>query len=160
LRIKNTEGKILKLSDSVYKNIATLGPVGYIPKAPGTAGTAAALLLLLLIKPSVPVFVLLMLAATVLGTIASDKAEKSLKDKDSSHIVIDEVAGYFFAMAFLPQTVGYLIAAFTLFRIFDILKPGPIRKLQYLSGGAGVMADDIAAGIAANVILQLWRILI
>jgi phosphatidylglycerophosphatase A len=150
----------LKLSDSACKNIATLGPVGYIPKAPGTAGTAAALLLLFLIKPSAPVFLLLILGATVLGVMVSDRAEKILKDKDSSHIVIDEAAGYLFAMAFLPQTVGYLIAAFILFRIFDILKPGPIKKLQYLSGGAGVMADDIAAGITANVILQLWRILI
>jgi phosphatidylglycerophosphatase A len=149
----------LKLSDSAYKNIATLGPVGYIPKAPGTAGTAAALLLLLLIKPSAPVFLLLILATTVLGYIASDKGEKVLNEKDSGHIVIDEVAGYLFAMAFLPQTAGYFVASFTLFRIFDILKPGPIKRLQHLSGGAGVMADDIAAGIVSNVILQLWRIL-
>ncbi len=134
--------------------------MGYIPKAPGTAGTATALLLLLLIKPPAIGFMLLILGATVLGAIASDRAERVLDEKDSGHIVIDEVAGYLFAMAFLPQTAGYFIASFTLFRIFDILKPGPIRKLQHLSGGVGVMADDIAAGIVSNVVLQIWRILI
>lgn len=149
----------MRLSDSAYKNIATLGPVGYMPKAPGTAGTAAALLLVLLMKPSATVFIMLILVVTVLGVMASERAEKILKEKDSSHIVIDEVAGYLLAMVFLPQTTGYFVASFTLFRIFDILKPGPIRKLQHLSGGAGVMADDIAAGIISNLILQLWKIL-
>jgi phosphatidylglycerophosphatase A len=150
----------LKLSQTVLKHIATLGPVGYLPVAPGTWGTAAALLIIVALKPSVAVFVVLLAVSAVLGTVASEEAEKVLKKKDSGHIVIDEVAGYFFAMAFLPQTAGYFIASFILFRFFDIIKPQPINRLQHLSGGVGVMADDIAAGILTNVLLQLWRILI
>ncbi len=150
----------MKLSQSVFKNIATLGPVGYLPVAPGTWGTAVALLIIVALKPSVAVFVVLLAASAVLGTVASGEAEKVLQKKDSGHIVIDEVSGYFFAMAFLPQTAVYFIASFILFRFFDIIKPQPINRLQYLSGGVGVMADDIAAGILTNVLLQLWRILI
>lgn len=150
----------MKVSSSVYKNVATLGPVGYVPGAPGTIGTLAALLLLLLLKPSAPVFAVLIVLTSAVGVVASGKAERILGKKDSSHIVIDEVAGYFFAMAFLPQTTVYFIASLVLFRVFDILKPPPIRQLQHLSGGLGVMADDIVAGILANVILQICRILI
>jgi phosphatidylglycerophosphatase A len=150
----------VKPSDSAYKYIATLGPVGFAPKAPGTAGTAAALLILVLLKPSAPLLVLLALGTVVLGTIASGKAEVALGQKDSGHIVIDEVAGYFISMIFIPQTLGYFAASFVLFRIFDILKPPPVRGLQHLHGGVGVMADDIAAGILANIVLQIWRILI
>lgn len=134
--------------------------MGYLPVAPGTWGTAAALLIIVALKPSVAVFIVLLAASAVLGTVASGEAEKVLKKKDPGNIVIDEVSGYFFAMAFLPQTAGYFIASFILFRVFDIIKPQPINRLQYLSGGVGVMADDIAAGILTNVLLQLWRILI
>jgi phosphatidylglycerophosphatase A len=154
------ERKVLKLSDSAYKNIATLGPVGFAPKAPGTVGTAAALVIVALLKPSLPLFLLLVIVSVVLGTVASGRAEKVLGQKDSGHIVIDEVAGYFISMIFLPQTVGYFAAAFVLFRIFDILKPPPINRLQHFHGGVGVMADDIAAGILANIVLQIWRFLI
>jgi phosphatidylglycerophosphatase A len=150
----------LKLSRAAWKQIATLGPVGYVPRAPGTAGTLAAMLFLLLAGPSAPFFALLLVVATAAGVVAAGEAEKALGAKDSGHIVIDEVAGYFFAMAFLPQTTGYFLASFALFRIFDIMKPPPIRQLQVLSGGAGVMADDVVAGVLANVVLQIWRTLI
>jgi phosphatidylglycerophosphatase A len=100
------------------------------------------------------------IVSVVLGTVASGRAEKVLGQKDSGHIVIDEVAGYFISMIFLPQTFGYFAAAFVLFRIFDILKPPPINRLQHFHGGVGVMADDIAAGILANIVLQIWRFLI
>lgn len=150
----------MKISRAAFKNIATLGPIGYVPKAPGTAGTLAAMLFLLLARPSAPFFAALLLVVTALGVVASGEAEKALRTKDSGHIVIDEVAGYFFAMAFLPQTTGYFLASFALFRIFDIMKPPPIRRLQFLPGGAGVMADDVVAGVFANVVLQIWRALI
>lgn len=149
----------MKVSKYIYKHIATLGPVGYIPRAPGTFGTLAALLFLLLVKPSGVAFAVLLILISVVGIVASEEAERILREKDSSHIVIDEVAGYFFSMAFLPQTTGYFAAAFVLFRFFDILKPRPLGRLQHISGGAGVMADDIAAGILSNIILQIWRIL-
>lgn len=143
----------------ILKNISTLGPVGFLPLAPGTWGTLAALIVIVLLKPSTPVYIAITILATVIGTVASNETEKFLNKKDSGHIVIDEFSGYFFAMAFLPLSAGYLFSSFILFRAFDILKPRPIRRLEGLGGGIGVMLDDIAAGVIANLILQLWRLL-
>ncbi len=144
---------------ALLKHVATLGPVGYVPWAPGTFGTLVAVLVVAALKPTAPFFAVLLVASTVLGLAASGPAEEALGRKDASHIVIDEFAGYFFAVAFLPLSMGYILASFVLFRVFDILKPPPISALQHLRGGAGVMADDIAAGIFANIILQAWRLL-
>ncbi len=95
-----------------------------------------------------------------LGTWSSDEAEKDL-GKDSGHIVIDEFCGYLVSILFLPHSIGYLIAAFVLFRIFDILKPPPIRQVEKaVSGGIGIMLDDLLAGLCANICLQAWRYLI
>ncbi|MCL2064316.1 MAG: phosphatidylglycerophosphatase A [Candidatus Cloacimonetes bacterium] len=73
--------------------------------------------------------------------------------KDAPEIVIDEIVGYLFAILFLPKTLMVAIYAFVLFRIFDIMKPLYIGKLQDLPHGWGVMMDDIIAGITANIIL-------
>lgn len=143
----------------IFRNIATLGFVGYLP-APGTWGTAAALLLVVLVRPSTPLYLAITLLAAVLGTVSAHEAERAMGSKDPGPIVIDEFAGYLFSMALLPQEAGYLLAAFILFRFFDILKPLWLRRLEVLGGGPGIMADDIAAGIVTNVLLQLWRLLI
>ena len=99
------------------------------------------------------VFTLLLFS---LGTWTSDEAEKVL-GKDSGHIVIDEFCGYLIAVLFVPKTIGYLFAAFVLFRLFDIFKPPPIRNIEKaVHGGAGIMLDDVAAGIMANACIQVW----
>jgi phosphatidylglycerophosphatase A len=144
----------------LFKYIATLGFIGYIPFAPGTAGTAAGFLLVLLLNPddvSLPIVAVLVF---FLGMLTSHQAEKQL-GKDSSHIVIDELCGYLISVLFIPSSIGYFIAAFILFRIFDIVKPPPIRKIEkVVPGGAGIMLDDVLAGLYANVCLQLWRYLV
>lgn len=145
--------------DRLLVHLATLGPVGYAPKAPGTLGTLVAVAALALIRPSGPLYIALLAGSIVLAVAASSSAERAFEQKDSQKIVIDEFAGYLTAMAFVPISAGYLAASFILFRIFDILKPPPVRNLQFLRGGAGVVADDIAAGIMANVVLQAWRLL-
>lgn len=144
----------------VLRNIATLGFVGYLPVAPGTWGTGAALLLVALLRPSTPLYLAITLLAAALGTVAAHEAEKATGGKDPGHIVIDEFAGYMFSMALLPQSAGYMLSAFILFRVFDILKPLGLRRLEALGGGPGIMADDVAAGILTNAVLQLWRLLI
>ncbi len=73
---------------------------------------------------------------------------------DPSEVVIDELAGQWFALIALPHTIGYGIAAFVLFRIFDIFKPPPIKQLERLPGGWGVMLDDVAAGVMTCTILN------
>ena len=123
--------------------------LGFIPKAPGTFGTALGLFLAVL----APDNIYLVLGLIVLGIWASQEAEKVFAEHDSPKIVIDEVAGYLIAA--YSRHGYYLIAAFILFRILDILKPPPIRQLQKLPGGLGVMADDLAAGLATNLIIGL-----
>lgn len=140
----------------IFKYIATLGFIGYLPYAPGTFGSAAALLLVMLIRPSDLNILIVLPTLFFLGIITSHNTEKLL-GKDSGHIVIDELCGYLISVIFVPKTFGHLLAAFILFRAFDILKPPPIRKVEEMvPGGAGIMLDDVMAGIYANVCLQVW----
>lgn len=139
------------------KHIATLGFIGYSPVAPGTLGSAAGFLVVLLLRPGHAALLILSVFTFLIGWYASHQAEKLL-GKDSGHIVIDEVCGYFVSVLFIPTSTAYLIAALVLFRVFDILKPPPVRNIERaVPGGAGVMIDDVAAGVCANVCLQLWR---
>lgn len=136
--------------------IATVGYAGYFPIAPGTFGSAVCLLAVLLLQPSDRMLVIALLLLLAVGTVAAHEAEKML-GHDSGHIVIDEFCGYLVSVAFLPRSAGYLLAAFVLFRIFDVWKPPPVRHAEaHVPGGAGVMLDDVLAGIYANICLQAW----
>lgn len=140
--------------------LATLGFIGYLPAAPGTFGSFAAMVFFLLLKPSLPLHITILIVVVAVGTVASHRAEKILNEKDSRHIVIDECAGYAVSLLCLPPTVAYALSAFLLFRFFDILKPPPIRWIERtIPGGAGVMADDVLAGIYTNIFLQVWILL-
>ncbi|MDI6744480.1 MAG: phosphatidylglycerophosphatase A [Thermodesulfovibrionales bacterium] len=142
------------------KQIATLGFIGYLPFAPGTLGTLAALIFMLILKPPLSLHIGLTVFFMIAGIVSSDKAEKLFGQKDSRHIVIDEFAGYMASLLFLPLSWGYIIAAFVLFRFFDILKPPPLRRLEgVFNGGFGMMADDIGAAAYTNLVLQLWKLL-
>ena len=136
--------------------IATLGVTGFLPYAPGTFGTLLSFLLIILFKPGDTVLLVILAPLFMLGITASNQAEKIL-GKDSGHIVIDEFCGYLVSVLFIPKSIGYLLAAFILFRIFDIFKPPPIRRIEeVVPGGAGVMLDDALAGIYTNACLQIW----
>jgi phosphatidylglycerophosphatase A len=143
--------------NAILKYIATVGFAGFSPVAPGTAGTLVALIIVALLNLPPVLYVFMTLAVTGVGIIAAERVEEILQKKDPGCIVIDEVAGYFVAVAFLPHTMGYLIAAFFLFRFFDIVKPPPANTFQRLRGGVGVMADDIVAGLYTNLLLQVWK---
>ena len=146
----------MQLLKNIQKSAATLGPIGFIPYAPGTFGTAVAFLLVLLLKPGDMVLFMVLLPSILLGTLACDSAEKIL-GKDSGQIVLDEFCGYLLSVIFLPRNAFILFAAFILFRLFDVIKPPPIKRLEELvPGGAGVMADDIMAALYTNICLQVW----
>lgn len=136
--------------------LSTLFGIGYFPKAPGTAGTLFAVFVYLAL-PDNWQYTLFAIVVIFIGSLISvffiSKAEESL-GHDNGKIVLDELWGYFVAVLFLPKTLVIIIAAFILFRIFDILKPEPVNVLQKLPKGWGVMADDIMAGIYANIVLQ------
>lgn len=136
--------------------IATLGPVGLLPYAPGTYGTLVAFLLVVLTKPDDFILFIVFLLSVLIGLPASDKAEKVL-GADSGKIIIDEFSGYLLAVLLVPKENLVLLAAFVLFRLFDVIKPPPIRRIErVLSGGTGVMADDLMAAVYVNICLQVW----
>jgi phosphatidylglycerophosphatase A len=100
-------------------------------------------------------------AVTAAGTWAAGRAEQVLGRHDDSRITIDEVAGMLTALLFLPARLEVAAAAFALFRVLDIAKPWPVRSAEGLPGGLGVMADDLVAGVGANLVGQLlWRLLL
>lgn len=128
-----------------------------MPIAPGTWGTLATAIVVYLLRLPMPLHLLLLAVVTFVGIYASEYVESFLKQKDPGCIVIDEAAGYLVATAFVPPTIGYAIAAFFLFRLFDITKPPPANEMQEIKGGIGVMADDLVAGLYANIVIQIWR---
>jgi phosphatidylglycerophosphatase A len=144
------------ISKSIILFIAQGAYTGRIPFAPGTMGTLLAVGLYQLTQGISPAnYALLCVALCGVGIWAAQEAEKILGCTDCSSIVIDEIAGYFIAMAWVPAGWGFVIAGFFLFRFFDILKPWPLNDLQKLHGGLGVMMDDIGAGIYTNIVLQI-----
>lgn len=137
-------------------HIATIGPVGRIPFAPGTFGTLACLLLLGLLEPSPAMHSAIIAVSLLIGIPAASAAEAFLGEKDSSRIVIDEFAGYAVATLGLSLSAPVLFSSFLFFRAFDIFKPLGIRRMERLfHGGAGVMADDILAGLYANISVRI-----
>jgi phosphatidylglycerophosphatase A len=102
---------------------------------------------------------MLLFCLTLAGVWAATRVEKLSGRKDASIVVIDEVAGQLITLAFIPFLFSsywvFLLAGFLLFRVFDIWKPYPIRRLEALESGLGVMADDVLAGIYAGVVMLL-----
>jgi phosphatidylglycerophosphatase A len=96
---------------------------------------------------------------TLVGIWAGSRVERVLGRKDPGVIVIDEVAGMFLSMILLPRTIPVLVTAFLLFRLFDVWKPFPARESQALTGGVGVMVDDLIAGLYALVLIMGARAL-
>jgi phosphatidylglycerophosphatase A len=137
--------------------IATVFGIGRVPVAPGTVASAVALILAWPIVLYGGRFGLLAagLAASAIGAWAGEHYAHDTKQADPSECVIDEVAGQWIACAFAPVSFLAFLLAFILFRIFDILKPWPISKLEKLPGGVGIMADDIAAAVAAGAIIAI-----
>jgi phosphatidylglycerophosphatase A len=135
--------------------------LGLLPFAPGTFGTLAGvgLAVIALWAPNPDVAVLVFAAlVTMLGVPLARAAEREAAREDPGWFVLDEVAGFLLAVAFTPlaaRTPFVLLAAFVAFRVFDIAKPWPLRRLEKLPRGWGVMADDLAAGVYANVVVQV-----
>lgn len=137
---------------------------GLAPKAPGTFGTLAALPIWWLILSSVPTlpYLAVIIAGFAFGVVICDKTSKDLGVHDHGGIVFDEWIGVWITLLWLPQGNGFwpdlawVAAAFVAFRFFDILKPWPIRWFdEKVSGGFGIMIDDVIAGIFGLIVLQI-----
>jgi len=135
---------------------------GLMPKAPGTWGTLAAIPLYLLIQDWALIhYVPLVILLAVLGFWICDVAAVDLKVHDHPGIVWDEIVGYLITMIAAPSGWLWIVIGFILFRIFDILKPWPIRWVdKKVKGGFGIMLDDILAGVMALFCLQCLALLI
>ncbi|HEY1272017.1 MAG TPA: phosphatidylglycerophosphatase A [Terriglobales bacterium] len=141
--------------------VATFLGAGRLPAAPGTWGSAAAVLLWYVVTRFItPAWQpeaagALAILAIVTGIPAATSIARQTGRKDPQFVVIDEVAGQLIAFIAAPVSWKTLLTGFILFRIFDTLKPPPLRRLERLPGGIGIVVDDIGAGLYALVILQL-----
>ena len=145
----------------VARLIATWFYCGYFPKGPGTAGSLGALLVAWPVAVYAdwnPQAFALLAAASLLPAIwAAGRMANDTGSKDPQTVVVDEVVGQWIALAGSGTLHhwGWWLAAFLLFRLFDIWKPWPVRSLEKIPGGAGIVLDDVGAGIYAALVLQL-----
>ena len=140
------------------KVIASVFGIGYI-KGGGTIAAIVTCVILYLLWQQAwfanPLYLLVItILITILGIYTGNVVEPTW-GKDSSRVVIDEVAGMLVTMLFIPANLYFLLGGLVLFRFFDILKPLYIRRMEAFKGGKGVMMDDILAGIYSNLLLQV-----
>jgi len=140
--------------NNLARALSTWLGCGYVPVAPGTAGSLAALgIAFLLVEYGhwKPVWLLALAAVLVAPAIwAADVTASSVRQKDPRLVVVDEVLGQWIAVAGATQVNWKAwLGAFVLFRLFDILKPPPVRQLENLPSGYGIVADDLMAGLYA-----------
>ncbi len=134
---------------------------GFSPVVPGTMGTLLAIPFCFFLSfIPFPIYELTIVAFFFLSCWISESAQNYWGKKDDRRIVIDEIMGFFVTMMWVPRTTGFFVMAFFLFRFFDIIKPPPLRRLERLNGGFGVVLDDVGAGVYANVVLQVIRLIL
>ena len=141
----------------LHKIIATFFGIGYIGKGGGTLA-AVALCIMWLVIPERFLTPYLQVSLTLLVCLLgvwSGNVVDAFWGKDSSKVVIDEVAGMMVSLLFIPIVLKYVLAGLVLFRIFDIAKPLFIKRMEALPKGWGVMGDDVVAGVYANLLLQV-----
>lgn len=137
--------------------LATGFGAGYSPIAPGTLGTLLAVpIYYFLSEMSSPLYELTLITFFFLSSWVSGQAQQYFGKMDDQRIVIDEMMGFFFTMFWVPKTPLFILLGFILFRFFDIVKPPPIRLLERVRGGYGVVLDDVLAGVYANLLLHLF----
>ena len=142
----------LKLSEI----IGTVFYVGRTPFAPGTMGSLVALLAWFILKPFIidPLFLLITGGLFFIGIAVSTILIEAWNEKDPKEIVIDEWVGMWISLYLVPHTILWGFVAFLFFRLFDILKPGPVQMMDDMDDSIGVMMDDVVAGILACLVTQ------
>jgi phosphatidylglycerophosphatase A len=134
--------------------LASVFGAGYAPVASGTVGSFVTLVAIWLLPLTPLRIAVALVVVTVIGIWSGSRVERVLVRKDPGVIVIDEVAGMLLSVILLPRTIPVLVAAFLLFRLFDIWKPFPARESQALTGGVGVMVDDLIAGVYTLILIM------
>jgi phosphatidylglycerophosphatase A len=148
---------------TIFTFLGTGFGVGYTPFLPGTAGTLLGIVIYLFLSRIFTrpfSYVVMLVIFSGFGVWICGKCDHRLGKKDSPTIVIDEIGGFLVTMFALPVSFRFIFLGFILFRAFDILKPFKIEKLERLPGGWGIMIDDIAAGVLANLMLHIARVML
>lgn len=142
--------------------LATVLGIGYLKPGSGTWAAAVTTLLWFAIEyflvPAAlrwPITLAASVVVTFIGIPAATRVARADRDPDPGHVVIDEVAGQLIALIAAPLSWKSFLAGFILFRAFDIVKPPPVRQLENLPEGTGIMVDDVGAGLYALIVLQL-----
>lgn len=145
------------LKDRAVLLLATACFIGNVPFAPGSFGTLAGLPICYILSTiDIRIAAAGIVVFILLAVIIAQKAEKILQKEDPKAVVIDEMAGIMVAIAGLPFSPTVVISGYLLFRLFDILKPFPIRQVERkLPGGWGIVMDDVVAGFGSNIVLRL-----
>ena len=143
---------------SAARLVATVGGLGQVPLAPGTVGSlVGAGLCLPLLDVGWPLQLVAIAVLTAVAAAVSGRAAEELGQPDPPAVIIDEIVGMWVAAFALPFQAYDLCAVFLLFRMFDVVKPGPIPRLERLPGGLGIVADDLAAGLLARATWWLLK---
>jgi len=135
---------------------------GLLPGMPGTYGSLLALFLFLpLTQLPFPVILTINAVLFLIGCLFCDFTARVIGRDDPSQVVFDEIVGMFFVLAFTPVSVTFYLIAFILFRIFDVLKPWPIKGCdKNIKGGFGIMLDDLLAALYTIIIMQIILIIL
>jgi len=144
---------------TVVKMLGTFFYLGYTPLIPGTIGSLGGLLFYLMVKYNIALYIGSLIALIISALLVINKAEEHFRKKDARPIVIDEAIGMMIALLFVPQEPVLILFAFIAFRLFDIVKPFPIRWAEGIRSPWGVLLDDIIAGIYTNLATQAFFIL-
>lgn len=143
------------MRNKIIRSIATFFGVGYLPIMSGTFASLAGVVVYLLIRHNPYIYLGITALLIIAGFIVSNRAQAFFASRDPHEVVIDEVCGMLITYMMLPHKTSIIIIGFFLFRLFDIVKIYPINRLERLNKGWGIMLDDIAAGVFANIILQV-----
>ena len=164
--MKQGSESVRLLPSTIWSNpihvVSTGFGAGMAPKAPGTAGTIVAVLMYLLFAPIPLAYHLVAVAILfILGVWLCNVTARNLGVHDHPAIVWDEIVGFLATVVALPQGWPWVLAAFVLFRLFDIVKPWPIALIdKHVRGGLGIMLDDLLAGLYGFALLQAIHILL
>ncbi|MCK4835913.1 MAG: phosphatidylglycerophosphatase A [Candidatus Aminicenantes bacterium] len=146
----------------ILLTVATFFNIGRITIAPGTWASLVTTATLFVIRPYIhsPISgIISLVLIIIMGIPAAGYAEKYFNKKDPHECVIDEVAGQMLCLILIPYSLTFYLAAFFIFRIFDIFKPFPIRQAEKIGSGLGIMMDDLIAGLYTAGILRLVMVL-
>lgn len=137
--------------------VATGLGVGKLPMMPGTLGSILGTLAFLLVQiDSFLIKMIILVVILIAGAYSSFQIEKATGREDNQIIVIDEIAGVWLTLSIIPGGVWFTLAGLLLFRLLDIWKPYPIRKLEKVKYGYGVMLDDMLAGLYAGALILIF----